>query len=182
MKEKYSELKAQIKLNMEEGAEKRQKVAHLKEGCRGDDAHDVNMYWRWDRKDRRVTHLAYCYLKGRTYKQCEQKTRELPAWSQRCQDNETISAMLKLIIDGLDTPYSPSMDKIKERDTEKERIKSWIKLGNVTRKALLGETVDKEQMLNACVAHHEDRAEIARKELAEAEKSAAALREKLATA
>jgi len=36
--------------------------------------------WEWHanqgRADRRHLHLAYCYLKGRTYRECEQKCRE----------------------------------------------------------------------------------------------------------
>jgi hypothetical protein len=70
----------------------------------------------YDRDDRRHLHLAYCYLKGRTYLQCESKC---------APDNKPSVSHI--------VGYIWSYDKTVPKDTRTMMIEFWVKAGELTR-------------------------------------------------
>jgi hypothetical protein len=68
----------------------------------------------YDRDERRVRHLAYAYLRGRTYHQCERTCKEAPdaGW------------VFGIIHDHIEEEL---------RDTLRSDIEAWIKAGDITR-------------------------------------------------
>lgn len=162
MKEKIAAYKVLIKEHMTAGAEKRKKAAEHKADEDGDKAHSVNMSWNWKRRNRRKDHLTYCYLKGRTYKQAEHTCAKAGPVPTSTMANDIFKDPTK-------------------RDLEQTRIEKWI-VSNLTRRQLVADSMteeERQEMLQACVAHHESQAEHAEQLAETSRKSAADLKEKL---
>ena len=111
MKAHLETLKATIKADTAETRALRQQAR----ATHGDERAQLKAEANYGRHDRRTLHLAYCYLRGRTYHQCEAKCLAVP-----------LAESLARHAFCAEIPLS--------RAQLTDSIKLWLSRGNVTRK------------------------------------------------